>query len=78
MLHKSNSKQMGWGGFRETLEENRSSVVMSLRPITPKTTIFDYVCAADSVGVASFRLAPKSIVLGEVTQNNGHCAVQGH
>ena len=48
--------------------------------IMPKLQSFSYIFVADT-GTASVKLlwlVPKAIVLGEMTQNNGSYAIQGH
>jgi len=41
----------------------------------------DYISVAENLGVSSTtftKWAPKATEFGEITQNNGHYAVQGH
>ena len=66
------------GHFREKLGE--ACVCCVMNPIKPKLESFGYSFAADSMDLASVNLtlAPKTTALGEITQNNSHCAVQGH
>jgi len=61
-------KRWGWVSFREKLKEKRTSLVIN--HIVPKTRIFRQISVAVSVGLVA--------ILGEVTQNSGHYAVQGH
>jgi len=40
-----------------------------------------YISVVESLGISSTtftQCAPKAIEFAEITQNNGHCAVQGH
>jgi len=65
---------MWWVGFREKLCVRASAVVNHM---ISKQESFGYFL----LGLASVSLtwlAPKATALGEMTQNNGHYAVQGH
>jgi len=49
--------------------------------ISLQTRSFGLHSVTESLGISSttlMRCAPKATDLAEITQNNGHCAIQGH
>ena len=48
---------------------------------SPKIEALDYISVGESLGISSTsftRCAPNDTEFAEITQNNGHYAVQGH
>jgi len=70
-------KRWEWASFLKKIGEKGASTVMN-HTMTKKLKSIGYIFVADTMGLASVSSWPRNLPLGEMTQNYGHYAAQGH